>query len=97
VVAAQAGHFHGRLGDKARSAQRIEQALRLRASSPFVNYYAALAAANAGERDEAAELVRSSIEAGYPEPLLRADPVLGRIIASSTGGAGSRTPKLVSN
>jgi Flp pilus assembly protein TadD len=76
MVSAQLGYYYGRVGDAARASERLEDALRHGAESPFVNYYAALAAADAGDRDRASGLIRDAMRLGYPEVLVRADPAL---------------------
>ena len=79
IVLAQVGYFDGRVENAPRSRERLDLALRLAPQSPFVNYYVAIAAADAGDEDRAVTFVRRSAEAGYPVVLLRADPALAGI------------------
>ena len=78
IVLAQVGYFDGRVENAARSRERLDLALRVAPQSPFVNYYVAIAAADAGDEDRAVTFARRSMEAGYPVVLLRADPGAGR-------------------
>jgi TolB-like protein/Tfp pilus assembly protein PilF/DNA-binding winged helix-turn-helix (wHTH) protein len=76
LVAAQLGYYYGRVGDAVRARGRLEHALRAGADSPFVNYYAALAAADGGDRARAAARIQEAIRLGYPAILAQADPAL---------------------
>ena len=79
---AQLAFYRGRVGDAEQSARDMQRALELAPDNAFVNYYAALAAADRGDDAEAARRVSKAVAGGYPEPLLQADPVL-------TGRAGT--------
>jgi TolB-like protein/tetratricopeptide (TPR) repeat protein/DNA-binding winged helix-turn-helix (wHTH) protein len=87
LIAAQAGYYYGRVGNVARSRDRLQHALRQGPQSPFVHYYAALAAADAGKRERASEHIHRAIQAGYPELLLRADPGLAGLHLATEVGA----------
>jgi len=90
IMLAQVGYFDGRVEDPARSRERLDHALRLAPQSPFVNYYVAIAAADAGDADRAVIFARRSAEAGYPVMLLRADPSLAGIDWETTSGETER-------
>jgi TolB-like protein/Flp pilus assembly protein TadD/DNA-binding winged helix-turn-helix (wHTH) protein len=78
---AMLGYFYGRLGDAERSARYMSRALELAPDSPQVAYFAAVAAASRGDREEAASQMRRAIAQGYakalavPDPLLRGIPI----------------------
>lgn len=73
---AMLGFIYGRLDDSTRSLRYMERALEMGVASPFVNYLAALAAADRGDRDEAARLVKRAIELGQSRVLVAAEPAL---------------------
>lgn len=89
LVAAQLGYYYGRVGDAVRARGRLEHALRVGAESPYVNYYAALAAADAGDGERASALIHHAIRLGYPEVLARADPALAGVAWLRTGPPAS--------
>ena len=77
LVEAQLGYYYGRTGDAARSREHLDRVLRLGVEAPNeATYYAALAAADAGDRTRAAALIHDAIRAGYPSALAQADPAL---------------------
>jgi hypothetical protein len=90
IVLAQVGYFDGRVENAARSRERLDLALRLAPQSPFVNYYVAIAAADAGDEDRAVTFARRSVEAGYPVVLLRTDPALAAIDWDTAGSEAER-------
>jgi len=70
------GFFYGRLGEPERSQRYVSRALELGPDIPYVHYYAAVAAADRGDREEAARLVRLALQHGYSKVLVSADPAL---------------------
>jgi TolB-like protein/tetratricopeptide (TPR) repeat protein len=97
IILAQLGYFYGRVGDAPRSRDRLEQAVQLDPVSPFVNYYIAVAAADAGDRDRAAAFAGKSAQAGYPVTLLRADPALKGIEWEAAGDDATRRRETAAN
>jgi TolB-like protein/tetratricopeptide (TPR) repeat protein/DNA-binding winged helix-turn-helix (wHTH) protein len=78
----QLGYYYGRLGNAELAARSTARALELAPHAPFVLYCAAVAAADRGDRQEAARLVRLAIEQGQSRALLAADPSLKGIPTS---------------
>jgi TolB-like protein/Flp pilus assembly protein TadD/DNA-binding winged helix-turn-helix (wHTH) protein len=70
------GYIYGRLGDADRATRYVLRALESSNDSPTVNYFAAIAAADRGERAEAARLAGRAIELGYSRALIGAEPSL---------------------
>ena len=70
------GYIYGRLDDAGRSTRYLQRALEIGADSPFVSYFAAMAAADRGDREEAGRLARRAIELGHSRVLVTADPAL---------------------
>jgi TolB-like protein/tetratricopeptide (TPR) repeat protein/DNA-binding winged helix-turn-helix (wHTH) protein len=70
------GYIYGRLDDAGRSTRYLQRALEIGADSPFVSYFAAIAAADRGDREEAGRLARRAIELGHSRVLVTADPAL---------------------
>ncbi len=73
---AMLGYMYGRLGEADRSARYVARALELAPDSPYVSYFAALTAADLGDREEAGRRIRHAIELGYSRDLARPDPAL---------------------
>ena len=73
---AMLGFFYGRLGEQERSLRYLSRALELGPDMPYVHYYGAVAAADRGDRGEAARLVQSALQHGYSKVLVAADPAL---------------------
>ena len=70
------GYVYGRLDDSERSARHVARALEMAPESPYVNYFAALAAADRGDRERATRLAGRAIELGHSQVLIAADPAL---------------------
>jgi tetratricopeptide (TPR) repeat protein len=70
------GYIYGRLDEADRSQQYLRRALELGGDMPYVNYFAAIAAADRGDRDTAAQLAGRAVELGYSKVLVTADPAL---------------------
>jgi len=73
---AMLGYYYGRIGETDRSVRYLQRALELVPDSPYVSYFAAIAAAGRGDRTEAARLLARAVEQGYPKALAKADPAL---------------------
>ncbi len=69
-------YYYNRVGDTDRAARYTRRAMELHPDSPFVNYFAALAAADRGEIEESNRLAKRAVEYGFPMPLIMADPAL---------------------
>ncbi len=81
------GYVYGRLDDTERSARYVARALETAPESPYVNYFAALAAADRGDRERATRLADRAIELGHSLVLVAADPALKGIkIGREPGG-----------
>jgi tetratricopeptide (TPR) repeat protein len=76
---AMLGFFYGRLGEQERSLRYVSRALELGPEMPYVHYYAAVSAADRGDREEAARLVQLALQYGYSDVLVRADPAFRNI------------------
>lgn len=70
------GYIYGRLDDSDRSQRYLRRALELGEDVPYVNYFAAIAAADRGDRAAAARLAGRAVELGYSRVLVTADPAL---------------------
>ena len=70
------GYYYGRVGEPDRAKRYVERAFVLDAESPYVNYFAALVAADRGDEDESIQLAEDAVDYGYPMPLILADPAL---------------------
>jgi TolB-like protein/predicted Zn-dependent protease len=81
---AQLGCYYGRVGDATRSAEFIQRAVTMAQEEMLVSYYAAVAAADRGDHATAARLVAQAVAQGYPEALVKADPVIGRYGAGNS-------------
>ena len=73
---ASLGFYYGRLGDAERSARYMARGLELAPDSPYVSYFAAVTAADRGDREEAARHARHAIEGGLSRAFLVPDPAL---------------------
>jgi len=73
---AMLGFFYGRLGEPERSLRYVNRGLELGPGMPYVHYYAAVAAADRGDREEAARLTKLALQHGYSKVLVAADPAL---------------------
>jgi len=71
---AMLGYFYGRLGEAERSARYVSRALESGSNSPYVYSFAAIAAADRGDRGEAARLISLAINQGYSRSLAVAEP-----------------------
>jgi Flp pilus assembly protein TadD len=83
VTLAQLGHYCQRIGDTARARRYLDAALRAEPASPFVAYYAAVAAATLKDMAEARHQFDAAARNGYPRALLAADPSLHGIAGGS--------------
>jgi TolB-like protein/tetratricopeptide (TPR) repeat protein len=70
------GYYYGRVGEQERATRYLERAMEISPDSPFVNYFAALAAADRGDKVESKRLAETAVKNGYPMPLILADPAL---------------------
>ena len=70
------GFFYARLDDVERSERYKNRALELGEQLPMVTYFAGLAAAEQGRKQEASQLVRRALEQGYPRLLVEREPAL---------------------
>ena len=70
------GYIYGRLGESDRSQQYLQRALELGGDGPYVNYFAAIAAADRADRETAGRLARRAVELGHSRVLVDADPAL---------------------
>ena len=70
------GYYYARLGENERSIRYEKRALELAPESPFVSYYAAIAAAARGDKQEASRLIGRALEQGFPRALAVPDPAL---------------------
>lgn len=70
------GYYYSRLDEPERSSRYMARAVELAPDSPQVAYFAAVAAANRGDRDEAAIQIRRAIAQGYAKTLAVPDPSL---------------------
>jgi TolB-like protein/tetratricopeptide (TPR) repeat protein/DNA-binding winged helix-turn-helix (wHTH) protein len=73
---AMLGYFYGRIGDAERGRRYVSRALEIEPDSPYVLYFSAIAAADQGDRERAAALVRGALEHGFSKVLVVADPAL---------------------
>jgi TolB-like protein/Flp pilus assembly protein TadD/DNA-binding winged helix-turn-helix (wHTH) protein len=70
------GYIYGRLDEADRSQQYLRRALELGGDGPYVNYFAAIAAADRGDHTTAARLARRAVQLGHSPVLVAADPAL---------------------
>jgi len=70
------GYVYGRLDEADRSQRYLLRALELGGDGPYVNYFAAIAAADRGDRETAARLAGRAVELGHSRVLVAADPAL---------------------
>ena len=70
------GYYYARLGENERSIRYEKRALELAPESPFVSYYAAIAAAARGDKQEASRMIDRALEQGFPKALAVPDPAL---------------------
>ena len=70
------GYYYSRLGEPDRSSRYVKRALELAPESPQATYFAAVAAAGRGDRQEASRLINRAIEQGYSKVLAAPDPAL---------------------
>jgi tetratricopeptide (TPR) repeat protein len=70
------GYIYGRLDETERSQRYLQRALETGGDGPYVNYFAAIAAADRGDRATAARLAGRAIELGHSKVLVAADPAL---------------------
>lgn len=70
------GYYYARLGENERSIRYEKRALELAPESPFVSYYAAIAAAARGDKQEASRMIGRALEQGFPKALAVPDPAL---------------------
>jgi TolB-like protein/tetratricopeptide (TPR) repeat protein/DNA-binding winged helix-turn-helix (wHTH) protein len=70
------GYYYARLGENERSVRYVNRAVELTPDFPQVRYFAAIAAATRGDRQEASRQINRAIEQGYPKALAVPDPAL---------------------
>lgn len=70
------GYVYGRLDEKDRSLRYLQRALEIGEDVPYVHYFAAIAAADRGDRETAARLADRAIELGHSRVLVTSDPAL---------------------
>jgi TolB-like protein/tetratricopeptide (TPR) repeat protein/DNA-binding winged helix-turn-helix (wHTH) protein len=70
------GWFYSRLGETERSQRYVQRSIELGPERPYVSYFAALTAAQQGDREQAARHMRRAMELGYPRVLAVSDPAL---------------------
>ncbi len=70
------GYYYSRLGEPDRSIRYVARGMELAPNSPEASYFAALAAAGRGDRQEASRLINRAIEQGYSKVLAVPDPAL---------------------
>ena len=70
------GYIYGRLDEADRSRRYLRRALEIGGDVAYVNYFAAIAAADRGDREAAAQLAGRAIELGHSRTLVSADPAL---------------------
>lgn len=73
------GCYYGRLGESERALRYLNRAMELGPDRPYVHYYAAVAAADRGDREEAARLIRLAVQHGYSRLLATSDPAFQRV------------------
>jgi TolB-like protein/Tfp pilus assembly protein PilF len=79
VLRAQLGYYFGRAADPARSRELLSEATLAGGSSADVQYFAAVAAADRGDAEDARRAAREAVRLGYPKALLDIDPALATI------------------
>jgi len=70
------GYYYARLGENERSIRYEKRAMELAPESPFVSYYAAIAASARGDTQEASRMIGRALEQGFPKALAVPDPAL---------------------
>jgi len=70
------GWYYGRLGELERSQRYTRRGIELGPERPVVSYFAALAAAEQGDREQAVRLVNRALELGFPRALAVSEPAL---------------------
>jgi len=70
------GYYYARLGEDDRSIRYVKRAVDLAPDSPHVSYFAAIAAAARGDKQEASRMISRAFEQGYPKALAVPDPSL---------------------
>lgn len=93
ALRAQLGYFYGRVGDAERSRRYLAEALEAGPEMVYVQYFAGVSAADAGERATALGAVRELVKMGYPASLLRSAPEFRSLLQDPEykkiiGGAG---------
>ena len=79
------GYIYGRLDEMERSQRYLQRALETGGDGPYVNYFAAIAAADRGDRATAARLAGRAIELGHSKVLVSSDPALKGVPIGSGG------------
>jgi TolB-like protein/Flp pilus assembly protein TadD/DNA-binding winged helix-turn-helix (wHTH) protein len=70
------GYYYSRLGEPERSIRYVARAMELAPDSPQASYFAAVAAAGRGDRQDASRLIKRAIDQGYSKVLAVPDPAL---------------------
>ena len=76
MLRAQLGYYHARLGDCPRGREYIATAVAGGSNQMYVQYFAALAAAECGETATLEHALAEAERLGYPKALLEIDPAL---------------------
>jgi TolB-like protein/Flp pilus assembly protein TadD/DNA-binding winged helix-turn-helix (wHTH) protein len=80
MLLAQLGYYHCRLGNCARGQQYLRDAMNGGTNQMYVQYFAALIAADRNDAAGASRAAAEALKLGYPKALLALDPVLkGRL------------------
>jgi TolB-like protein/Flp pilus assembly protein TadD len=86
ILLAQLGYYHCRLGNCARGQKYLRDALNGGTNQMYVQYFAALVAADRNDAAGASRAAAEALKLGYPQALLALDPVLkGRVVLRPAG------------
>ena len=76
MLLAQLGYYHCRIGDCARGEQYLHDAVTGGTNQMYVQYFAALMAADRADTEGVERAAAAALRLGYPRALLQLDPVL---------------------
>jgi TolB-like protein/tetratricopeptide (TPR) repeat protein/DNA-binding winged helix-turn-helix (wHTH) protein len=76
MLLAQLGYYHCRIGDCARGEQYLHDAVAGGTNQMYVQYFAALMAADRADTEGVERAAAAALRLGYPRALLQLDPVL---------------------
>jgi tetratricopeptide (TPR) repeat protein len=74
TLLAKLGYYYGRIGDTDQSRRHLSAALAAGPEMLYVQYFAAVSAADRGDRETALQAVAALVRLGYPRALLRSAP-----------------------